>query len=400
MKNNSNFLQTTLVGLISGIIGAMIVISFPSFFSLNPTTPLPTQTNTVVHTEDQVINVVKKTSDSVVSIIVSRDLPIIERRFVDPFEGLGSPFGGLFGPRIQQEFQNGSELREVGGGTGFIVSEDGMIVTNKHVVSDTEAKYTVLLNDGEKVEAQVLARDPVNDIAIIQIDKTGLPTLELAPEGSDEVQIGQTVIAIGNALGEFRNTVSVGVVSGLQRSVFAGDGLGFSEELTDVIQTDAAINQGNSGGPLLNLQGQVIGINTAVARGAQNIGFSIPVKLVRRDLEQVKETGKITVAYLGVRFRLVTEEIAESENLPVDYGALIIRGDRAGDFAVDPDSAADQAGLQENDIILSIDSVQIDENNRLPDLIASHNPGDEIQIVYLSNGKEKTTTAVLAERES
>src|SRR4030042_4966369 len=219
--------------------------------------------------EQLIIKAVEDVSPAVVSIVITKDVPIIEQYYYNPFQQFEQLFCGDFQFEIPQYQQQGTEKQEVGGGSGFIVSADGMILTNKHVVLDTEAEYTVFTNDGKKYPAKVLARDPVQDLAIIKIDQEktinneggfalkSFPTVKLGD--SDEIKIGQTVIAIGNALGEFRNTVSVGVVSGLSRSITASGG-GLSETLEDVIQTDPAINKGNSGGPLLNLRGEVLGI--------------------------------------------------------------------------------------------------------------------------------------------
>ncbi len=348
--------------------------------------------------ERAVIDTVKLASPAVVSVIVTKDLPVVERFYTDPLDDFNKFFGDdFFSPfRVPQYRQKGTEKREVGGGTGFIVSSDGLILTNKHVVSDTEAQYTVLTNDGEKYDATVLALDPVQDIAVLKVQKSGLPTLTLG--NSDTLQIGQTVVAIGNALGEFRNTVSVGVISGLRRTIIAAGG-GSSETIDEVIQTDAAINRGNSGGPLLNLKGEVIGINTAVAIGAENIGFSIPVNKAKKDLDQVQTKGKITYPFLGVRYVLVTKRIQEANKLPVDYGALVVRGENPEDLAVVPGSAADKAGVRENDIILEADGVKIDQDNTLARFIQKHNVGDTITLKVLSRGEEKTVSATLGENE-
>ncbi|OGY59074.1 MAG: hypothetical protein A3B23_01435, partial [Candidatus Colwellbacteria bacterium RIFCSPLOWO2_01_FULL_48_10] len=265
--------------------------------------------------ENAVIKAVEKASESVVSIVISKDLPVIEKCAYDPFGDLPPGFGDLFGGfgQFYKQCDNGAtEKREVGGGSGFIVSADGMILTNKHVVKDEKAEYTVLTNDGTKYKATVLARDPVQDLAIIKINKTGLTAAKLGDSGS--VRLGQTAIAIGNALAEFRNTVSVGVVSGLARTITA-QGSDFVEKIDDLIQTDAAINPGNSGGPLLNLRGEVIGINVAVASNAQGIGFAIPINRAKRDIESVKNGGKIVTPYIGVRYLAVTPEMAEKQKL-------------------------------------------------------------------------------------
>jgi S1-C subfamily serine protease len=235
-----------------------------------------------VSEEAAVVDAVKETSPAVVSIVVTKDLPKIEQYFPygnDPY------FRQFFGPMYRQ---NGTERREIGGGSGFIITSDGLILTNKHVVEDVEADYTVLLNDGRKLEATVVSRDSENDIALLRIEAKNLPEVTLG--NSDSLVIGQTVIAIGNALGEYRNTVSTGVVSGLARSIETGQGFGDSELLSGVIQTDAAINPGNSGGPLLNLQGEVIGMNTAIVQGAENIGFAIPINDAKADIASERST--------------------------------------------------------------------------------------------------------------
>ena len=235
--------------------------------------------------ENAVIKAVEKATPSVVSIVVSKDLPVLEECLYDPFNGFfrndffDSGWRGLTFT-IPCPSADKTEKREIGGGTGFVVSEDGLIITNNHVVSDTKAEYTVIMNDTDKYAATVLVRDPDSDLALMRIPMTGLSALPLAD--SDTVRLGQTAIAIGNALAEFENTVSVGVVSGLSRNVTAKDGqTGRTITIDNVIQTDTAINPGNSGGPLLNLKAEVIGINTAIVSGAENIGFAIPANKVK-----------------------------------------------------------------------------------------------------------------------
>jgi len=342
-----------------------------------------------VRTIKSIPEVVKEASPAVVSIIVSKYVPIIERYYYSPF-GEDSPFE----VRVPGYRQKGEELKEVGGGTGFIVSSDGFIVTNKHVVLDEEAEYTVLTNDGQKYPALVLARDPLQDIAILKIDVAGLSTVKLG--NSDILEIGQTVIAIGNALGEFRNTISAGVISGLLRTITATGG-GITEQLEEVIQTDAAINKGNSGGPLLNLYGEVIGVNTAMAVGAENIGFAIPINKVKKDITDIKTSGRIIYPFLGIRYVLINKALAEENNLSVDYGALIIRGDNSNEPAIIPDSAADEAGLQENDIVLEINGAKISQENTLAKLILKYKPGDGITLKILREEKEIIIGIVLGE---
>jgi len=345
--------------------------------------------------EEAIISVVNEVSPAVVSIIISKDLPVLEEYYISPFEEFfGQPF---FEFKIPQYRQKGVEKKEIGGGTGFIVSEDGMILTNAHVVSDKEADYTILTNDGQKYPAKILARDYLRDLAIIKIEKGYSPKFPVVRLGnSDKLQIGQTVIAIGNALGEFRNTVSVGVISGLGRTITASGG-GMIETLEDVIQTDAAINRGNSGGPLLNLKGEVIGVNFAIAQPAENIGFAIPINQAKKDIEQVKTLGKIVYPFLGVRYLLITEKIQRENNLPVSYGAWIVRGGQ-GEEAIFPGSAAQKAGLKENDIILEFNGEKIIPENSLAKIIMKYNPGDKVVLKVLRNGQEKIFEVVLGER--
>jgi len=344
--------------------------------------------------EEATIKVVKEVSPAVVSIIITKDLPVFEEYYVSPFEEFfGQPF---FEFKIPQYKQKGTQKQEIGGGTGFIISEDGMILTNGHVVSDKEADYTVLTNDGKKYPAKVLARDSIRDLAVMKIEgeKISFPTIKLGD--SDKLQIGQTVIAIGNALGEFRNTVSVGVISGLGRTVTASGG-GMIETLEDVIQTDAAINQGNSGGPLLNLKGEVIGVNFAMAQQAESIGFTIPINKAKKDIEQVKTSGKIVYPFLGVRYVLITENIQKENNLPVDYGAWVQKGE-GGESAIFPGSVAEKAGLKEGDIILEFNGEKITTDNTLAKIIMKYNPGDKITLKILREGQEKIVEVILEER--
>ncbi len=395
---------TVLISSAFGFVGGILSGSNLKFSGIQKLLERPA-TSTQQYTpqttqETAIIEVVKTFSPAVVSIVITKEVPIIEQYYYNPFPEFGQEF------QIPQYRQNGTQKQEVGGGTGFIVSEDGMILTNKHVVLDTEAEYTVLTNDGKSYPAKVLARDPVQDLAVIKISQektvnnqgnftlTNFPVVKLGD--SDSLQIGQTVIAIGNSLGEFRNTVSVGVVSGLGRSITASGG-GLSETIEDVIQTDAAINQGNSGGPLLNLKGEVIGIDTAMVQGAQSIGFAIPINYAKKDIEQIKDSGKIVYPYLGVRYVLITEKIQKDNNLGVDYGAWIIKGE-GGEPAVAQGSVAEKAGLKENDIILEFNGEKITTENSLAKIIQKYNPGDQISLKIIRDKEEKTIPVTLGER--
>ncbi|MBI4050398.1 MAG: trypsin-like peptidase domain-containing protein [Candidatus Doudnabacteria bacterium] len=334
--------------------------------------------------ESAVISAVEAVNPAVVSIVVTKDLP--------KFEEMGSPFGGFFFGVPTGE----TEKLEVGAGSGFIISPDGMVVTNKHVVADSKAEYTVITKDNQKYTAKILASDPFNDLAIVKIEAADLPIVTLAD--SDKIKLGQKVIAIGNALGEFQNTVTTGVVSGIGRNIVASGGSA-TEKLSELIQTDAAINPGNSGGPLIDLAGEVIGVNTAVSEQAQLIGFAIPINQVKKVISDVEEFGKVRRPFLGVRYRIVTESFAKQENLPVDYGALIVPGDTASEPAVVPGSAAAEAGFKSGDIILELDGVKITAENQLADILRKYNPGDRVILKILSGKTEKTASVILGEAQ-
>ncbi len=330
--------------------------------------------------EMAVVNVVEKNSPAVVNIVASKY--VTTRRF-----GIEEFFFG-----IEEDYEE--ELRrriETGEGTGFLISSNGMIVTNRHVVGDENAEYKVFLSDGKAYDAEVLARDPVQDLAVIKIEGSNFPTVTLGD--SDGIQIGQTAVAIGNALGEFQNTVSVGVISGVGRRIIAQGGA-MMEVLDDVIQTDAAINLGNSGGPLLNLNGEVIGINTATAVRAEGIGFALPINKAKRAIEGVLSEGKIVYPFLGVRYVMVDENISNENNLSVDYGALLVSGGR-GQGAVEPGTAAQKAGLQEEDVILEINGEILSVDNPLGKVIMEHYPGDRVNLLVLREDREISIVVTL-----
>ncbi|MCX6761921.1 MAG: trypsin-like peptidase domain-containing protein [Candidatus Moranbacteria bacterium] len=352
----------------------------------------------IIEEDSAVIDVVEKSTPAVVSIVISKDVPKIQS-FFDPFGFFGDPNSSGNAPDQNSTPNNSGgnmQKQKIGAGTGFIITSDGMIVTNKHVVADSAADYTVLTNDGKEHPAKVLARDPINDIAVIKIDGTNYSTLSFGD--SNSLKIGQTAIAIGNSLGEFSNTVSKGIISGLKRNLTAGGGLGDSEKLTNIIQTDAAINPGNSGGPLLDISGKVIGINVAIAQGAQNVGFALPASQVQKITDQVKTTGKISTPYLGVRYIPVDDALQKQIKLPFNYGVMILRGQTMTDFAVIPGSPADKAGLVENDVILEVNGQKVDANNSLVDLLSKFNVGDEVTLKVWHKGDTKNVTVKLEER--
>ncbi|MFZ5390700.1 MAG: S1C family serine protease [Patescibacteria group bacterium] len=403
------------VALLGGAIGGAAINIWggglvrqlnPSSQTLNQTVVVDqSETNkSVVQEESATTGVVKKVSPAVVSIIISKDLSKIYNLTgpnpfpFDNFFNFGFPFNFFFNQPGQPSPtpQQPQGKQEIGGGTGFVIdSAKGLILTNRHVVDDTEADYTVLTNDGKKISAKVVARDTVNDMALVQVEAKDLPQVILGD--SDNVQIGETVIAIGNALGEYRNTVTKGVISGLGRNVVAGDNQGSSEQLEGVFQTDAAINPGNSGGPLVNLLGQVIGMNTAVSREGQLIGFAIPINEAKRMIDSFNKYGKIVRPYLGIRYTIVTPELAKANKLPVDYGALIIRGQNRNDLAVVPGSPADKAGLTENDIVLEINGQKINQENSLVKALSKFQPGETIKLKVYQKGETKEINLKLEE---
>ena len=352
--------------------------------------------------EETIISVVQKTIPAVVSIVVGKDLEALEAE--------GFPFYGelpLGAPSEEDIVENlpktDSGKIRTGGGSGFVVDPAGYILTNKHVVLDPDAEYTIITPDEEKYLATVLARDPINDVAILKIDpSTGsglapdvLATITLGD--SSKILLGQSVIAVGNALGEFKNTVSTGIVSGLSRFITAiTDMEGHAERLRGLIQTDAAINPGNSGGPLVNLKAEVIGINSAIVFGAQNIGFAIPINKAKKDFEDVKRFGRLKKPFLGVRYLLVNRDLQRRYRLPTPAGALVLA--EGGGQAVVAGSAAAQAGVRERDIILAINDTPITETNSIEDVIESCRIGERVRLTVRRGDREREFEAALGER--
>jgi len=283
----------------------------------------------------------------------------------------------------------------LGKGTGFFVSKDGLIVTNRHVVSSTGAKITVTTTDGKERGATLVATDPVLDIAILRVQGTSFVPLDLGD--SSTLSSGQSVVAIGYALGTFQNSVSVGVISGLSRSVIASGQNGEAEYLDQVIQTDAAINRGNSGGPLLNLKGEVIGVNVATATTSQSIGFALPINDVKQAITSVQKTGRIIRPFVGVRYTQITSEVAQVRSLPVTYGILVGQGKNLEDVAVLPGSPAELAGITSGDILLTLDGVKLDQAHSFASLVRQKTVGRSVSITLLRSGVEQTVKLTLTE---
>lgn len=323
---------------------------------------------------DLIANVAKEVGQSVVSINVTS-------------QGVTQDFFGM-----QRSFEQASA------GTGIIVSESGYIMTNKHVVPVGTNGLKITLFDGTVLDAEVVARDPRNDIAFIKIIDKKDKTLKVARLGdTSKIQVGDKVITIGNALGQFQNTVTSGIISGFGRDITAGDSRGGgSEDLTNLIQTDAAINSGNSGGPLVNLSGEVIGINTAITGSAsgQSLGFAIPINDIKNQITSVLEKGKIERPYLGVQYRAIDDRFAFMFNLPVKRGAYLPPSED-GTSPVVSGSPAAKAGLKEKDIITKIDDTPVDEKNDLVTILGTKKVDEVVTLTVLRDGKEITVDVKL-----
>jgi len=347
--------------------------------------------------EEQVIKTTKMAMPAVASIIVGKDYEEILRE--RPYDLMTQHQDHVDLPIPEEELPHtqGGKVR-IGGGSGFVVDPSGLVLTNKHVVQDPKAEYLVTLTSEDTYPAKVLARDPMNDVAILKIEADNLPYIALGD--SDMIDLGQSVLAIGTALGEFQNTVSCGIVSGLSRFINAiTDQEGNSQRLRGLIQTDAAINPGNSGGPLVNLHGEVIGINAAIVFGAQSIGFAIPINKAKRDLVELKKYGRIRRPFLGIRYILLNPVLIKRFRLSVENGAFVLREGIPGKTAVLPDSAAYKAGIREGDVILSLNDKQITEKNAIEDALEDVPIGSTVPVKIWRKGEIKDLTVVAEEHK-
>ena len=339
-------------------------------------------TNQKILTEESVvIEVAERVSPSVVTIGITRTQQVIDFFEVDPF---GSPFGFFGQP------QGREETIEQDIASGFVIDREGLVVTNRHVVEGTQGGYKVITSDNQEYEVKKIYRDPINDLAILQIDPPagGLKPVELGDSGN--LRVGQFVVAIGTALGEFRHTVTTGVISGLGRGITAGSPFeSYAEQLDNVIQTDAAINPGNSGGPLLNSAGQVIGVNVAVAAAGENIGFALPINVVKEAIDNFNQTGRFSRPFLGVRHRMIGRDLAIMVEVP--QGAYIVE--------VVPDSAADRAGIKQGDIIVEFDGRKLSDENGLAEIVNQKKVGDRVNVKVWRSGEEVSLTVTLEESE-
>ncbi len=329
----------------------------------------------IVSEESVIIDVVKKATPSVVTVSIIQ-APQTGKTFqFNPFNSFSPPFD--FGQGSGGGGNQGSQNQPQDIGSGFIVTSDGLIITNKHVVSDAGSKYKVVTADNKTYDVVKIYRDPANDLAVLKINAGGLSTVEMGDSG--KIQVGQLAIAIGTALGQFRSTVTTGVISGLGRGISAGSPFeGSVEQLDNVIQTSAAISPGNSGGPLLNSGGQVVGVNAAVARDGQNIGFAIPINVIKDALKNFNSTGAFNRPYLGIRFKTVTKDLAVMNNIPEGtYVSEVVAA-----------SPAEKVGIQQGDIIINIDNTRLSgTNNDLAKIVSGKKVGDRLDITVNRDGK-------------
>lgn len=425
--NAKNLTPVVIIALLSGLVGGTIAVKMQKSEG-GGTWSGATQVVQERHfvEESDTIDAIQKVGPAVLSIVATKDLQIFRQQPFDPFFLFeNDPFFRQFGmPQGQQrqqpqEQEPQTKREKVAGGTGFIIKADGLALTNKHVVSDTGADYTALTKDGKEYDVEVISRDPVNDLAVIQLhekveDKKDRKTgekkdfgaepknLPVAPLGdSSTLKVGQKVLAIGNARGEYENSVTAGIVSAVDREIEASDGAGsLRETLSGLIQTDAAINFGNSGGPLINLAGEVIGVNTAVDTSATGIGFAIPINQIKPALQSVEKFGRIVRPMLGVTHTILNKDRAKELKLDgLEYGALIT-GDRAKkEFGVIPGSPAEKAGLRIDDVILEVDGEKITEENTLQAIVQKHSPGDKLKLKIWRAGGIFEVTVTLDERK-
>lgn len=347
--------KSIIIILMIFIIGAGF-----GFILNNEIAPQATADDLRLDDQEATIRAIKKVIPAVVSIVVYDYQNILA---IDP----GS------GKQITKK-----QKREIGSGTGFLISSGGLIITNKHVVNDAKedtGEYRVILNSGKKYYAQLIGKDPIEDLAVLKIFDKNLPFVDLG--NSDDLEQGTTVIAIGNSLGKYQNSVTKGIISGLGRNLVVNDGNGNSVSLDGIIQTDAEINHGNSGGPLVDLFGRVVGVNTAMDQGGTAIGFALPINNVKPVIRSVKNIGRIVRPMLGVLYVMLTPDNAAERGVERNSGALIISGEN-GEPAIMPNSPAMKAGLLEGDIIFEINAVKIEGKNTLRSVVGRYKPGDKI----------------------
>ena len=372
-KGNGGLIAIVVISLLIGAGG--LATGIIALLNSNKSQPVATvsadgyyQGNSIEFEETSIAGVVSKVTPAVVSIIS---------------ETRSSGYYSLFGSSTSQA-----------AGTGMIVSADGYILTNKHVIEGATKVYIVTDSGDTYEDVDIVGEDPLNDVAYLKVNNVdNLPTITLGD--SKTIAVGQPVLAIGNALGAYQNTVTQGIVSGTGRSVTASDSSSSkSENLTDMIQTDAAINPGNSGGPLVNAAGEVIGINTAVA-SANGMGFAIPISATKGMLASIMNNGKAERAYLGLTYVSVTAEVAKEANLDVTQGAYIYNSSSRSGEAIVKNGPADKAGLKTKDVITKVGNVEVGRAGSISTLIGEYKVGDTVELTYIRDGQTYTTNVTL-----
>jgi serine protease Do len=344
--------------------------------------------------EKKIISIIEKTIPAVVSIEAYKEIADLKKKNPQWIFQLFDQ-KSLAIDFIRKHERNG--IVKFGGGSGFVVDSSGIIVTNTHVIIRDHLDYQITDYKGRRFQAQLIASDQVNDVAFLKISQNiKMPALLLGD--SSKIKLGQSVYAIGNVLGIFQNTVSAGIISGLARSISARSEA-FSENLRGLIQTDAAINPGSSGGPLIDSMGNVIGINTASVTAAENIGFAIPINIIKKDLEQVKKYGRIIRPFLGVRYIIIDNIVSKLLKLPVDYGAIVLSPFAHHKEAVIKNSPADKAGIKDKDIILQIDDKKLTSDFSIQEFLDDAKVGQKIELKILRKNKELIIPVILGERK-
>jgi serine protease Do len=372
-KTSTNYPLVVLISVLTALASSYGLFLVLVNFNNLPSSQVESQN--IYSEESQMIDSIENVKESVVSIVASKDVPVFNSDL----------------KKMDFKYQ------KVSGGSGFIVSEDGLVLTNKHVIKDARADYVAITNNGKKYPVEIVDQDQFEDVAVVKIIGDKDMKFEVSVFGnSDSLKIGQRVIAIGNALAEYENSVTSGIVSALGRNLSAFYDIGDeAENFYGLIQTDAAINYGNSGGPLLNLDGEIIGMNVAIEDSAYKIGFAIPINDLKSIIQSVLDNGKIIRPVLGVRFVMLTEEQAKDINPDLSYGALLV-GDRIkGQNTIMPNSSADNAGLKKYDIILQVDSQIVDSDHPLHRIISKYKPNDQISLKVWRDGVVIDVSVVL-----
>ncbi|MBI2484834.1 trypsin-like peptidase domain-containing protein [Candidatus Uhrbacteria bacterium] len=399
-QKETKFILATTVGALAGaVVAGAVSVGLWRFllpFSSGDASPAVQRGMIqLIEEESATIHVVEQVEPAVASVIVRKP----KSQVSSPNTFFLGPFGLV--PQTPVPGEGDDELVDVGGGTAFFVTTDGLLLTNRHVVSAEGASFFIKTQEAKEYRVEVVARDTLYDVAVLRaLPKEGeaLPVFSPATlASSDQLKIGQTVIAIGNAFAEFQNSVTKGIVSGKHRRLVAGDGAG-SEVIEEAIQTDAAINPGNSGGPLINLYGEVVGINTAVSSQGQGVGFAIPIHVGRKAVEDVKAFGRIMRPWLGVRYVMLTAENASAYGFAGSArGAYVLPRSQTEQVGVVAGSPAEKGGVKEGDVIKKVNDHVLGEDDTLASVLGAFRPGEKLTLEVLREGNTQTLSITLEE---